>query len=162
MGSMIAASHIPYMTWVSLYQFFHWNNNWIRVSPLPITCVFHILIYHIAPRFIAHKFSNRISGLPSKQPSKDESKGYLKNLKGAKTTTMFVAASFMSWLPYSCFRHCRKSALTVVLSLSVQKLRVKVEKTGWTLGTKVIAFRLRLRERRPWDRWRTVWTIIHS
>lgn len=73
--------------------------NWI--SPLLITCVFYILIYSIASKH--HKFTNR-SGLPStKQPSKDEKKGYMKNLKAAKTTAMFVAAFLICWLPYSCF-----------------------------------------------------------
>ncbi|KAL9988731.1 hypothetical protein ACROYT_G003210 [Oculina patagonica] len=73
--------------------------NWI--APLMITCVFYILIYLIARKH--HKFTNR-GGLPStKQPSKDENKAYLKNIKAAKTTAMFVVAFFICWLPYSFF-----------------------------------------------------------
>lgn len=72
--------------------------NWI--SPLLITCIFYILIYLIARKH--HTFTNR-SGLPTKQPSKAENKAYLKNLKAAKTTAMFVVAFFICWLPYSCF-----------------------------------------------------------
>lgn len=72
--------------------------NWI--FPLLITCVFYILIYLIARKH--HKFTNT-SGLPTKKPSKEDNKRYLKNLKAAKTTAMFVMAFFICWLPYSCF-----------------------------------------------------------
>lgn len=72
--------------------------NWI--FPLLITCVFYLLIYLIARKH--HKFTNT-SGLPTKNPSKEGNKRYLKNLKAAKTTAMFVMAFFICWIPYSIF-----------------------------------------------------------
>lgn len=72
--------------------------NWI--FPLLITCVFYILIYLIARKH--HKFTNA-SGLSKKKPSKEDNKRYLKNLKAAKTTAMFVMAFFICWIPYSIF-----------------------------------------------------------
>ena len=72
--------------------------NWI--FPLLITCVFYLLIYLIARKH--HKFTNT-SGLPTKKHSKESNKRYLKNLKAAKTTAMFVMAFFICWIPYSIF-----------------------------------------------------------
>ena len=72
--------------------------NWI--FPLLITCLFYILIYLIARKH--HKFT-KTSGLSTKKPSKEDNKRYLKNVKAAKTTAMFVMAFFICWIPYSIF-----------------------------------------------------------
>ena len=71
------------------------------ILPLLITCLFYILIYLIARQH--HKFTSVASGFSAKQPSKEENKVYLKNLKAAKTTSMFVVAFFICWQPFSYF-----------------------------------------------------------
>ena len=71
--------------------------------PLIITCVFYIMIYFIALKHhrSARSFSN--SGPPARQPPKEEAKYYVKNFKKAKTTSMFVAAFFFCWQPFTYF-----------------------------------------------------------
>ena len=73
------------------------------VGPLLLTCVFFILAFVIAYKRQrdVHRFS-AFSRSPRK-PSKEETKSYAKNLKAAKTTSMFVAAYFFCWQPYTYF-----------------------------------------------------------
>ena len=71
--------------------------------PLIITCVFYIMIYFIALKHHRSASSFRNSGPPARQPSKEEAKYYVKNLKAAKTTSMFVAAIFFCWQPFTYF-----------------------------------------------------------
>ena len=71
------------------------------IFPLLITCFFYILIYRIACK--NNKFTKR-GGFPSiYQHTKEENKMYLKNVKAAKTTAMFVLAIFICWQPYCWF-----------------------------------------------------------
>ena len=71
------------------------------IFPLLITCFFYILIYRIACK--NNKFTKR-GGFPSIQRhTKEENKMYLKNVKAAKTTAMFVLAIFICWQPYCWF-----------------------------------------------------------
>ena len=67
-----------------------------------ITCVFHIRIY-----LIARKHHRSVPGFntedPPRHPSKDATKEQ-RNLKSLKTTSMFVAAFFFCWQPYSYLR----------------------------------------------------------
>ena len=73
------------------------------VGPLLLTCVFFILAFVIAWTYQrdVHKFS--AFNQRSRQPSKEETKSYAKNLKAVKTTSMFVAAYFFCWQPYTYF-----------------------------------------------------------
>ena len=72
--------------------------------PLLLTCVFFILAFVIAYKRQknVHRFTAFSSRSP-RQPSKEETKSYAKNLKAAKTTSMFVAAYFFCWQPYTYF-----------------------------------------------------------
>ena len=69
--------------------------------PLLLTCVFFILAFVIACTH--HRSVHRLSTQGSRHPSKDEAKVFVKNLKAAKTTSMFVAALFFCWQPYTYF-----------------------------------------------------------
>ena len=69
--------------------------------PLMITCFFYVLIYRIA---VKNNRSTKRGTFPSmRQPSKDEKKVYLRNVKAAKTTSKFVLALFFCWQPYFYF-----------------------------------------------------------
>ena len=69
--------------------------------PLLLTCMFFILVFVIACTH--HRGGNRLSTHACQHPSKDERKVYIKNLRAAKTTSMFLAAFFFCWPPYVCF-----------------------------------------------------------
>ena len=69
--------------------------------PLLLTCVFFILAFVIACTH--HRSVHRLSTQGSRHSSKDEAKVYVKNLRAAKTTSMFVAAFFFCWQPYTYF-----------------------------------------------------------
>ena len=73
------------------------------VGPLLLTCVFFILAFVIAYKRQrdVHRFSAFSRSL--RKPSKEKTKSYAKNLKAAKTTSMFVAAYFFCWQPYTYF-----------------------------------------------------------
>ena len=85
-----------------------YTKNYILVSsflnvilPLMITCFFYVLIYRIA---VKNNRSTKRGTFPSmRQPSKDEKKVYLRNVKAAKTTSKFVLALFFCWQPYFYF-----------------------------------------------------------
>ena len=69
------------------------------VGPLLLTCVFFTLAFIIACTHQrgVHRFN--IAG-PSRHPSKEEARFYVRNLRAAKTTSMFLAAFFICWQPY--------------------------------------------------------------
>ena len=69
--------------------------------PLLLTCVFFILVFVIACTH--HRGGNRLSTHACQHPSKDERKVYMKNLRAAKTISMFLAGFFFCWPPYMCF-----------------------------------------------------------
>ena len=85
-----------------------YTKNYILVSsflnvilPLMITCFFYVLIYRIA---VKNNRSTKRGTFPSmRQPSKDEKKVYLRNVKAAKTTSKFVLALFFCWQPHFYF-----------------------------------------------------------
>ena len=85
-----------------------YTKNFILISsflnyilPLMITCFFYALIYRIA---VKNNRSTKRGTFPSmRQPSKDEKKVYLRNVKAAKTTSKFVLALFFCWQPYFYF-----------------------------------------------------------
>lgn len=73
------------------------------VAPVIITCVFFIMIFRIARNHHNRSvFKFGVNG-PPRQPSKDETRFYARNLKAAKTTAMFVVAFLICWQPYSYF-----------------------------------------------------------
>ena len=72
------------------------------ILPLLVTCLFYILIYRIA-RNHGTKGNNGASSPSTKQTTKEGRKIYLKNIKAAKTTSMFVLAIFFCWQPYAYF-----------------------------------------------------------
>ena len=72
------------------------------ILPLLVTCLFYILIYRIS-RNHGPKFGNNGGLSSAKQPTIDEKKVYLKNIRAAKTTSMFVVAIFFCWQPFSNF-----------------------------------------------------------
>ena len=69
--------------------------------PLLLTCVFFILAFVIACTH--HRNVHRLSIQGSRHSSKDEAKVYVKNLRAAKTTSVFVAAFFFCWQPFTYF-----------------------------------------------------------
>ena len=71
------------------------------ILPLMITCFFYFLIYRIA---VKNNRSTKRGTFPwTWKPFKDEKKVYLRNVKAAKTTSMFVLALFFCWQPYFYF-----------------------------------------------------------
>lgn len=73
------------------------------ILPLLVTCLFYILIYRIS-RNHGPKFGNN-GGYPSaKQPTIDEKKVYLKNIRAARLLQC------SSWLSSSAGSHSRISA----------------------------------------------------
>ena len=68
--------------------------------PLYITIAFYIMIYLIANKH--HRSSHSVKR-PPKQPSKEEAKVYVRNIKAAKTTALFVVAIFICWQPFTYF-----------------------------------------------------------
>ena len=72
-----------------------------KTVPLLVICVFFILAFVIACTH--HRSVQRLSAVGSRHPSKDEAKVYVKNLRAAKTTSVFVAAFFFCWQPYTYF-----------------------------------------------------------
>ncbi|XP_020627434.1 tyramine receptor Ser-2-like [Orbicella faveolata] len=73
-----------YLTLSSLLNF---------IFPLLMACAFHFKIYHMV--------CIQLRGFQGNEPTTKERKVYFKNVRGVKTTTMFVAAFFCCWLPYS-------------------------------------------------------------
>ena len=71
--------------------------------PLISTCVLYILIYFIALKHHRSARGFNKSGPSARQPSKEEAKYFVRNLKAAKTTSMFVAAIFFCWQPFTYF-----------------------------------------------------------
>ena len=72
------------------------------ILPLLVTCLFYILIYRIS-RNHGPKFGNNGGLSSAKQPTIDEKKVYLKSIRAAKTTSMFIVAIFFCWQPFSYF-----------------------------------------------------------
>ena len=68
-----------------------------------ITCVFHIKMYLIA-RKNHRSFPRFNTEEPPRHLSKDATKVFARNLKSLKTTSMFLAAFFFCWQPYSYIR----------------------------------------------------------
>ena len=73
----------------------------INLTLLLLACVFFILAFVIARKH--HRGVHRLSTRARQHPSKHEKKGYIKNLRATKKTSMFLAAFFFTWLPYLCF-----------------------------------------------------------
>ena len=73
-----------YLTLSSLLNF---------ILPLLIACAIHIKIYRMV--------CTQLRGFQGNDPNAKERKVYFKNVQAVKTTTMFVAAFFCCWLPYS-------------------------------------------------------------
>ena len=71
------------------------------IVPLLLTCVFFILAFVIARTH--HRGENRLSTHARQHPSKEDRKVYIKNLRAAKTTSMFLVAFFSCWPPCMCF-----------------------------------------------------------
>ena len=71
------------------------------IGPLLLTCVFFILAFIIACTH--HREVHKLSTQGSRHASKDDAKVYVKNLRAAKTTSMFVAAFLFCWQPYKYF-----------------------------------------------------------
>lgn len=67
------------------------------ILPLLITCGIYIKIYHIA-RIQHNSFDGEVS---RKLRSTEENKVYSKNIRAAKTISIFVAAFFFCWVPHS-------------------------------------------------------------
>ena len=63
------------------------------ILPLLMACAIHIKIYHMV--------CTQLRGFQGNAPTTKERKVYFKNVQAVKTTTMFVAAFFCCWLPYS-------------------------------------------------------------
>ena len=77
------------------------TTSFINITLLLLTCVFFILAFVIARTH--HRGGNRLNTHACQHPSKEERKVYIKNLRAAKTTSMFLAAFFFSWPPFVCF-----------------------------------------------------------
>ena len=73
-----------YLTLSSLVNF---------ILPLLMACAIHIKIYHMV--------RTQLRSFQGNTPTIKERKVYFKNVQAVKTTTMFVAAFFCCWLPYS-------------------------------------------------------------
>lgn len=76
---------------------FNTINNFVNfVFPILLTCCIYLKIYQIAKLQPLHhqKFSGGPCGRPKMQ------KDYLRNIRAAKTTSMFVCAFMFCWIPY--------------------------------------------------------------
>ena len=113
--SSIIWSLLPFMGWrikgvEPIYQgvcmipftlMYTLTTNFINITLFLLTCVFFILAFVIARTH--HRGGNRLSTHACQHPSKEERKVYIKNLRAAKTTSMFLTAFFFSWPPCVCF-----------------------------------------------------------
>ncbi|XP_022805547.1 histamine H1 receptor-like [Stylophora pistillata] len=71
------------------------------VLPLQVSCGFSILVYHITRKH--EKALSNTEHNSSEQPTKEQQEIYLKNIKAAKRSSVFVLAIFVCWQPYALF-----------------------------------------------------------
>ncbi|PFX25660.1 Beta-2 adrenergic receptor [Stylophora pistillata] len=71
------------------------------ILPLIIACGIHLKIYRLVCKQLKNFDSSQRAENNDREPSERERKVYLKNIRAFKTTSMFVGAFFLCWVPYS-------------------------------------------------------------
>lgn len=106
---------LPIMGWRTARKFVEFNVCWFPfppvytalsstvnfILPLTIACGIHLKIYRLVCRQLKNFNTSQRAENNDSEPSEGERKIFFRNVRAFKTTTMFVCAIFLCWVPYS-------------------------------------------------------------